>query len=782
MNQVATAWRLSGVILTTRFDRLTVKPNFPKSGAIGFRRSSCTDLRLAGTCACREVDDRWLLYLALANSLPVGLAPNCSLFSLSQTQRHYQMVSPSVGTELQQINADPGQPTPGQGQGRNSSHIVSADPSAVPQHGGIEGANAQNGGGESTPSFPWEVPSIEDLKKEFRETYSQEDKDEALKSTVEVVKQYSDEMVKRWKEEIDTLLVYAGLFSAILTAFNVQSYILLQPSTPDPTLAVLQQISLQLNSFSVTSSGTLVNSTHPVTPFAPIPTAPVEAWAVWLNSLWFSALICSLASASIGILVKQWLHEYEAGISGTSVEIARLRQYRLNHLEKWRVAEIIAILPVLLQVSLALFLAGILVLLWHLHPTVASVASTLISLLLSKLFKALYNCCDALIDLEWLPVFIRSWFRDLSLWAMRQDWNTVTVPTWRGRERTAVQSSASELDVDMIAQAYSTTMNVNYLSDTAAAVLADKDTDAVVRCFAMIADINVRHFGHWHVRMRSPNFWAGALLHVSRKETCKSLFDHLIIYRSWYLGKRQSEHHSRLFLASAATVANPDFGSDVHSQSLWLVEHILRSTPAALEAMPWGVIHHLAAAAEMRLRQLMHSIPSDGGPGQPEWDTIIFLWLRILVKCWFAPASLCKRTQEETEASTAWVFGMDFLQKGSISKMAGKLSWSYPAKAMLESLDIILTYLGESEDARRTAPGDSLEAIGELVEYIEGPSRSADFWDDEDVQKALKELKRSLERCKTLRLGIGAEEGRIQASQLNRMPGLSAICERPEGQ
>ncbi|EJF56145.1 hypothetical protein DICSQDRAFT_18144, partial [Dichomitus squalens LYAD-421 SS1] len=151
----------------------------------------------------------------------------------------------------------------------------------------------------------------------------------ALEKTAEVIKQYSDEMVKRWKEEIDTLLVYAGLFSAILTAFNVQSYLLLQPSTP----------------FSVNPPGALVNSTHPVTPFAPIPMAPVETWAVWLNSLWFSALICSLASASIGILVKQWLHEYEAGISGTSVEIARLRQYRLNHLAKWRVAEIIAILP-----------------------------------------------------------------------------------------------------------------------------------------------------------------------------------------------------------------------------------------------------------------------------------------------------------------------------------------------------------------------------------------------------------------------------------------------------
>ena len=118
-----------------------------------------------------------------------------------------------------------------------------------------------------------------------------------------------------------------------------------------------------------------MNSTYPSVKFAAPQASPVELWEVWLNSLWFSALICSLSSASVGILVKQWLNEYQAGISGESVEIARLRQYRLNHLVKWHVAEIVAILPVLLQISLALFFAGLLVLLWHLHHTVAAVAT-----------------------------------------------------------------------------------------------------------------------------------------------------------------------------------------------------------------------------------------------------------------------------------------------------------------------------------------------------------------------------------------------------------------------
>ncbi|EIW54285.1 uncharacterized protein TRAVEDRAFT_86305, partial [Trametes versicolor FP-101664 SS1] len=69
---------------------------------------------------------------------------------------------------------------------------------------------------------------------------------EAWTSAARMVEMYSEEMIKRWKEEIDTYLVFAGLFSAVLTTFNVQSYLLLQPAAPDPSIAVLQQISSQL--------------------------------------------------------------------------------------------------------------------------------------------------------------------------------------------------------------------------------------------------------------------------------------------------------------------------------------------------------------------------------------------------------------------------------------------------------------------------------------------------------------------------------------------------------
>ncbi|RPD56504.1 hypothetical protein L227DRAFT_508225 [Lentinus tigrinus ALCF2SS1-6] len=192
-----------------------------------------------------------------------------------------------------------------------------------------------------------------------------------------VVKDHSDEMVKRWKDEIDTLLVYAGLFSGVITAFNVQSYALLQASSSDASVAVLAHISDQLKSFSLNPP--FINSTIIPSPTPASFRAPRSA--IWINVLWFSSLICSLSAASIGIMVKQWLHEAELGLTGTSREAARIRQYRYDGMQKWQVGMIVATLPVLLQLAAMLFFAGLLVLLWTLHPVVATVASTLVGTL-----------------------------------------------------------------------------------------------------------------------------------------------------------------------------------------------------------------------------------------------------------------------------------------------------------------------------------------------------------------------------------------------------------------
>ncbi|KAI0795306.1 hypothetical protein BC629DRAFT_1286980, partial [Irpex lacteus] len=104
-------------------------------------------------------------------------------------------------------------------------------------------------------------------------------------------------IVKDTKEDIDTLL--AGLFSAVLTAFLVESYQRLLPdtasqmlATSSQTLAVMQQISLQLS-----------NSTYQ--PLDIIPNATFIAFQpssadIRVNVLWFASLIFSLMTASFG--------------------------------------------------------------------------------------------------------------------------------------------------------------------------------------------------------------------------------------------------------------------------------------------------------------------------------------------------------------------------------------------------------------------------------------------------------------------------------------------------
>ncbi|KAL1940416.1 hypothetical protein VTO73DRAFT_8988 [Trametes versicolor] len=136
------------------------------------------------------------------------------------------------------------------------------------------------------PAVPGPVSFLDVLKMRSK-VYTQEEKSKAWSDAAGMVQIHSDDMIRRWNQEIDTYLVFAGLFSAILTAFNVQSYLLLQPAAPDPSFVVLQQISAQLGSFSI--SPHFVNSTQPpsTSPSDVDARTPprVPCWAVWLNSL-----------------------------------------------------------------------------------------------------------------------------------------------------------------------------------------------------------------------------------------------------------------------------------------------------------------------------------------------------------------------------------------------------------------------------------------------------------------------------------------------------------------
>ncbi|KAK1216325.1 hypothetical protein PQX77_021048 [Marasmius sp. AFHP31] len=168
-----------------------------------------------------------------------------------------------------------------------------------------------------------------------------------------------DGLVGGWKEDIDTLLVFAGLFSAVVTAFTIESYQWLQEAPEDTTVALLKQISQQMNGTSVPEPDTFAVSSSDVA----------------INVLWFLSLIIALVDALFALLCKQWLREHRRHThTRTPDEALALRWLRNQSLEKWHVPKILASLPMLLELALFLFLAGLLELLRTRHPVPFSIA------------------------------------------------------------------------------------------------------------------------------------------------------------------------------------------------------------------------------------------------------------------------------------------------------------------------------------------------------------------------------------------------------------------------
>ncbi|KAI0791803.1 hypothetical protein C8Q75DRAFT_55090 [Abortiporus biennis] len=109
--------------------------------------------------------------------------------------------------------------------------------------------------------------------------------------------EYDEEKVTNCKEDMDTLLVSAGLFSAVVTAFNVETYKMLYTTS---------------------------TTSHMTPTFS----------AIRINVLWFSSLVFSLMTASLAMLVKQWLREYLAQECISPQERSRIRHFRHSGLKR----------------------------------------------------------------------------------------------------------------------------------------------------------------------------------------------------------------------------------------------------------------------------------------------------------------------------------------------------------------------------------------------------------------------------------------------------------------
>ncbi|TRM59996.1 hypothetical protein BD626DRAFT_572102 [Schizophyllum amplum] len=190
-----------------------------------------------------------------------------------------------------------------------------------------------------------------------------------------LVDKHDTTMCQVWREEIDTLLVFAGLFSAVLTAFIIESYKWLINQPDDLTADYLRQILAIMSNTTITSVPR--SNSRPTLP---------DNIVTLINGLWFSSLTLSLSSALIGIVCKQWLREYLRDAGRSHKTNLAVRQVKYQGLTRWYVGAIITMIPLLLQGALFLFLVGVVYLLWHLQPVVAAIISVQGILIVSFFF------------------------------------------------------------------------------------------------------------------------------------------------------------------------------------------------------------------------------------------------------------------------------------------------------------------------------------------------------------------------------------------------------------
>ncbi|KIM22331.1 hypothetical protein M408DRAFT_79165, partial [Serendipita vermifera MAFF 305830] len=109
------------------------------------------------------------------------------------------------------------------------------------------------------------------------------------------------ELVKDWTSTLNSLLVFASIFAAVLTAFIIDSGKLLEQNPADTIVDVM-----------IFQTNNLANGTYK--PYVPQPFEPTSS-SISILCLFFASLILSLVAALTSVIALQWVSDYESAIT-----------------------------------------------------------------------------------------------------------------------------------------------------------------------------------------------------------------------------------------------------------------------------------------------------------------------------------------------------------------------------------------------------------------------------------------------------------------------------------
>ncbi|KAK0216157.1 hypothetical protein IW262DRAFT_1277049, partial [Armillaria fumosa] len=203
---------------------------------------------------------------------------------------------------------------------------------------------------------------------DYEQKYSEDARGEEMGLFARIWRTYLDEcaifdaeMIEDWRDGLDVLLIFArclaGLFSAVVSTFVVQTSQNLQPDYGEVSASLLfELVSIQRAMANGTSLDLIPRSG--LTPYMSFHPKALDSW---VNGLWFASLSISLSTALVAALAKQWIHQYVSVSSGTPRDRVRVRHVRYKNLLVWYLPTIIGLLPILMHTALGLFLVGLVI-------------------------------------------------------------------------------------------------------------------------------------------------------------------------------------------------------------------------------------------------------------------------------------------------------------------------------------------------------------------------------------------------------------------------------------
>ncbi|KAJ7245503.1 hypothetical protein C8J57DRAFT_1524220 [Mycena rebaudengoi] len=181
--------------------------------------------------------------------------------------------------------------------------------------------------------------------------------------------EYDREFHKKYGTDLDTSLIFAGLFSAVSSAFIIQ----IQPELQQDPNEVTQQLLRILIHNANPSLFSGIDLTEP--------NSGATTIVIIVQSLLYASLFSTLLAALLAVLGKQWLMHYDAaGSRGTLAERGLECQQKYDGLQKWKFTLVMEMFPLLLQLALLLFSAALSVYLLTISHPIAIIVIALTSL------------------------------------------------------------------------------------------------------------------------------------------------------------------------------------------------------------------------------------------------------------------------------------------------------------------------------------------------------------------------------------------------------------------